>query len=213
MSDPIIQLGKFKFRSTSSNVEVFFQDEMKEEGLEELEEENHSKAELEAEYQRGIDKAQSELLPQIEELQNQNTALQVDYEERIAKLTGLFQDSVNQLEGDFVGELCNMSMKLAELIIRRECVKKEQLLSLINDSFKEIFTEAEITLKLNSEDLVFISENMTSSRVTCIDEPSLKPGEAQIKYKEGFIDLSLESRIQVLKDHFDSVKTGDGLVE
>ena len=80
-------------------------------------------------------------------------------------------------------------------------------------SLKDLFSDAEITIMLNAEDLEYISKNFTSSKITCTEGLDLKPGDATIQHKQGFIDLTLESRVQVLKDHFESVKTGDGLGE
>ena len=99
------------------------------------------------------------------------------------------------------------------MIIRRECMNKEQLLELIKNSLKDVFTDSNITLKLNSADMSFISENITSSKISCEEDMNVNPGEAILSYNQGFVDLTLNSRLQVLKDHFESVKTGEGLEE
>ncbi|MCH2205836.1 MAG: hypothetical protein MK132_08195 [Lentisphaerales bacterium] len=214
MSDAGFQLGKFKFRSTSSNVEVFFQDEISQNEDSPVEEEaNHSQEEIDAAYEQGVQETQASLQPQIEALQAENAQIKSQFDPRLNQLTESFQRSFNELEVQFINEVCNMSMKLAERIIRRECVKKEQLVDLIKSSIKDIFTDSNITLKLHAEDLSYVAERINSSKITCEECMNITPGGAIIDYKQGFIDLTLDSRLQVLKDHFDSVKEGGGVAE
>ena len=213
MSDSILKLGNFKFRSTSSNVEVFFQDEIKDEVCAEEVEDNHSQAEIDEAYKQGIEETKSSLQPQIDALQTENAQIKSEFEVKISELANSFQSCFDNLENEFVDEVCTMGLKLAEMIIRQECTKKEQLLDLIKGSLKDIFTDSNIILKLNSEDMSFISENITSSKLTCEEDANLSPGEALINYNKGFVDLTLDSRMQVLKDHFESVKMGDNLAE
>ena len=114
MSDAILKLGNFKFRSTSSSVEVFFQDEIKENTSVEEVEDTHSQAEIDAAYEQGIQETQASLQPQIDTLQAENLQLKQDFENKISDLTNTFQSCFDTLENQFVDEVCNMSIKLAK---------------------------------------------------------------------------------------------------
>ncbi|MCM8540651.1 MAG: gp58-like family protein, partial [Lentisphaeraceae bacterium] len=121
-SEPF-QLGKFKFRSTSSNVEIFFQDEVKEE--EEVSAFNTEQ--LEAEYKRGVDETTKVLQAKIDQLQKQVTEQQQGFQTQIDSLASGFQEHLKEMDKQVLDEVCSMRFTLAELILQNEVLDKEGL--------------------------------------------------------------------------------------
>ena len=206
-SSEAFQLGKFKFRSTSSNVEIFFQDEVKEE-----EEPGAFDAEqLQAEYQRGVEETTQKLQAQIEQLQQQVTQQQEEFQGNINSLTVSLQSHLKEMDKQVFEEVCSMSFTFAELILQKEVLDKDGLEKVIKDSLNEIHSESKITIKLSVEDFPHLEEKFTSSRTECISDPSLNNGEAKIDHQHGYLDLSIKSRLAELKEHFNNVRSsGDG---
>ncbi|MCM8536924.1 MAG: flagellar assembly protein FliH [Lentisphaeraceae bacterium] len=208
MSKPTIQIGKFKFKP-SDDMGFFFKDELEKKAEEEVdEEEAHSKAELEAEYERGKSEVEAVFQPQLAALQEENQRIEQEYQQRINSLTESMSVDLSQLQVEFSEAVCEMSMKLAEVMLRQQPLKKEKLLELIQDSLKGFYNDAEIKIKVNSQDHSFIASSFNSEMIQVVEDTSLNVGEATINHRQGFVDLTFESRFQVLKDHFDSVKSG-----
>ena len=201
-SEPF-QLGKFKFRSTSSNVEIFFQDEVKEE--EEVSAFNTEQ--LEAEYKRGVDETTKVLQAKIDQLQKQVTEQQQGFQTQIDSLASGFQEHLKEMDKQVLDEVCSMSFTLAELILQNEVLDKEGLEKIIKDSLNEIHSESKITVKLSLEDFPHLEEKFTSSRTECISDPTLNSGEAKIDHQHGYLDLSIKSRLAELREHFKNVRS------
>ena len=201
-SEPF-QLGKFKFRSTSSNVEIFFQDEVKEE--EEVSAFNTEQ--LEAEYKRGVDETTKVLQAKIDQLQKQVTEQQQGFQTQIDSLASGFQEHLKEMDKQVLDEVCSMSFTLAELILQNEVLDKEGLEKIIKDSLNEIHSESKITVKLSIEDFPHLEEKFTSSRTECISDPTLNSGEAKIDHQHGYLDLSIKSRLAELREHFKNVRS------
>ena len=202
-SSEAFQLGKFKFRSTSSNVDIFFQDEIKETE----EESDFSKEELEAEYQRGVDETTQALQPQIDQLQQQVNQQQDSFQTTINTLTSDLQSHLKEMEKQVFDEVCNMSFTLAELILQNEVIGKEKLTEIIKQSLEEIHSETKVTVKVSNDDLLHLQEKFTSSRTECISDPTLNAGEAKIEHQHGYLDLSLKNRLSELREHFKNVRS------
>lgn len=198
-----IHLGKFKFRSTSSNVDIFFQDEIKEES----EETEFNAEQLEAEYQRGVAETRQTLQPQVDQLKAQVAQQQEEYQNNIDTLTASLQTHIGEMEKELFDEVCNMSFTLAELILQKEVINKDDLAKVIKQSLNEIHSETKVTIKLSKDDFQSLEEKFTSSRTECISDPTLNPGEAKIDHQHGYLDLSLKSRISELKEHFNNVRS------
>ena len=201
-SEPF-QLGKFKFRSTSSNVEIFFQDEVKEE--EEVSAFNTEQ--LEAEYKRGVDETTKVLQAKIDQLQKQVAEQQQGFQTQIDSLASGFQEHLKEMDKQVLDEVCSMSFTLAELILQNEVLDKEGLEKIIKDSLNEIHSESKITVKLSIEDFPHLEEKFTSSRTECISDPTLNSGEAKIDHQHGYLDLSIKSRLAELREHFKNVRS------
>lgn len=201
-SSESFQLGKFKFRSTSSNVEIFFQDEVKEEEVGSFDSEQ-----LEAEYQRGVDETTQKLQTQIDQLQQQVAQQQESFQANIDSLTSSLQSHLKEMDKQVLDEVCSMSFTLAELILQKEVLDKDSLEKIIKDSLNEIHSESKITVKLSVEDFPHLEEKFTSSRTECISDPALNPGEAKIDHQHGYLDLSIKSRLAELKEHFKNVRS------
>lgn len=202
-SNDTIQLGRFKFRSTSSNVEIFFQDEVKEN----IDEQSVFDVEqLKAEYDRGAAETRAALQPQIDQLKTQNQQQQSAFLEKIDALTTSLQKHLEDMEQQLFNEVCSMSFTLAELLLQKEVSDKEDVEKLIKQALQEIHSETEITIKLSNEDFPHLQEKFTSSRTKCISDPGLNPGETKIEHQHGYLDLSLKNRLDELREHFKNVK-------
>ncbi|MCM8532432.1 MAG: hypothetical protein NE330_14810, partial [Lentisphaeraceae bacterium] len=127
MSNPVIQIGKFKFKP-SNDMGFFFKDEIEKQTEEEVEEEAHSKAELEAEYTRGKSEVEAVYQPQLAALQEENQRIEQEYQQRINTLTESMSADMSQLQVEFSEAVCEMSMKLAEVMLRQQPLEKEKLL-------------------------------------------------------------------------------------
>lgn len=203
ISSEAFQLGKFKFRSTSSNVDIFFQDEVRDEE----EQSDFSAEQLKEEYQRGVDETTQALQPQIDQLTQQASEQQQTFQGKINALSTSLQEHLKIMEKEVFEQVCNMSFTLAELILQKEVIDKEDLAELIKKSLSEIHSETKVTIKLSKDDFPLLGEKFTSSRTECISDPSINPGEAKIDHQHGFLDLTLKSRLAELKEHFNNVRT------
>jgi len=202
-SNETIQLGKFKFRSTSSNVEIFFQDEIKENGEEQS---TFDAEQLKAEYDKGVAETTAALQPQIDQLQAQVQHQQAAFDEKINTLTSGLQSHLQVMEQQVFDEVCNMSFRLAELILQKEVSDKEDTENIIKKALQEIHSETEVTIKLSMDDFPHLEEKFTSSRTKCISDPTLNTGEAKIEHQHGYLDLSLKNRLAELREHFKNVR-------
>ena len=202
-SNETIQLGKFKFRSTSSNVEIFFQDEIKEEGEEQS---SFDAEQLKAEYDRGVNETSQKLQPQIEQLQAQVHQQQAAFDEMINKLTSSLGSHLEVMEQQVFDEVCNMSFRLAELLLQKEVSDKEDTAQIIKNALQEIHSENQVTIKLSNDDFPHLEEQFTSSRTNCISDPTLNSGEAKIEHQHGYLDLTLKNRLAELREHFKNAK-------
>ena len=131
ISNETIQLGKFKFRSTSSNVDIFFQDEIKEETDEESQ---FDREQLEAEYQRGVEETKAALQPQIEQLNQQVQQQQVGFQQTLDTLSQSLQQHLQSMEQQVFDEVCSMSFTLAELILQKEIQSKKDIEKIVKPS-------------------------------------------------------------------------------
>lgn len=204
-SNDTIQLGKFRFRSTSSNVDIFFQDEVKEQ--EEVSQ--FDQEQMQAEYQRGIEETTAKLQPQIDKLTQQVQQQQQAFQGTVDTLTSSLQKHLEELEKQVFDEVCSMSFTLAELILQKEILDKEDVEKIIKQSLQEIHSETKVTIKLSNEDFPHLEEKFTSSRTECISDPTLNSGEAKIDHQHGYLDLTLKSRIEELREHFKNIRSAE----
>ena len=202
-NDSAFQLGNFKFKSVSSDVEVLFQDQIREA---EEEEELHTKQALEAEYSRGVEETRAVYEKKIQELEAKLTADQTEYNEKLTALKEGMSRSLEELEIQMFDEICDMSFRLTEMILKREILNKEDIESLIRKSLKEIDSRAKVTVRLNSEDFPGLSEKLSSTRIVCETDESLEKGECYIDHAQGYLDLRVESRLSELQDEFYNLK-------
>ncbi len=198
-----IQLGKFRFRSVSSNVEVFFQDEKKNVKEEVV---VYTADQLKAEYQRGVNETTAKLQPKITQLTQQTTQQQQAFNTKIDQLTKALEGHLQVLENQLFEEVCNMGFTLAELILQRDPVNKDDLEQLILNSLREIHSDSKITVKLNPDDFNQLKDKFSTSKTKCESDPTLKPGETKIDHQHGYLDLTLKSRLEVLLEQFKNIR-------
>jgi flagellar biosynthesis/type III secretory pathway protein FliH len=201
------QLGKFTFRSISSDVEVMFQDEIEDEIDEEV---AHTQEELEKAYQRGLEEARNELQPVIDKQQLDLTDLQQGYDSRLSELASSIEGYSESLEKQLFDEVCKMSFSLAEIILQKEVFQAADVEKLIRQSLSEIHSEKKVTVRLSNEDFEALHEKFNSPRLECMNDPELSNGEAVIEYEQGHLDLTLKRRLSELKDNFNNVRTTGG---
>lgn len=202
-SSESFQLGKFKFKSTSSDVEIFFQDELKEE----VEEKEYNTEQLDAEYKRGVDETTLVLQQKIDQLNAQVAQQQEGFENSINTLTTSLQNHLVEMEKEVFDEVCSMSFTLAELLLQKEVLNRDDIGKIIKNSLSEIHSETKVTIKLSKDDFAHLEEKFTSSRTECISDPTLNPGEAKIDHQHGYLDLTLKSRLAELREHFNNVRS------
>ena len=206
-SNDSIQLGRFKFRSTSSNVDIFFQDEVKENDDDDS---TFDVEQLKAEFDRGVAETTAALQPKIDQLQAQAQQQQSAFEEKLNSLTAGLQKHLGDMEQQVFDEVCSMSFALAELLLQKEVTDKEDLEKLIKQSLQEIHSETQVTIKLSHDDFPHLEEKFTSSRTKCISDPTLNSGETKIEHQHGYLDLTLKNRLDELREHFKNVRnSGD----
>ena len=204
MSNPVFKLGKFTFRSTSSDVNVFF--EGQDATLSEKEAELlHTENEIKDAYDRGFSAGQAPLNEEITKLQNELAAQQQQMQEERKTLTNACQQTLSAIESQMTQATTETSFKLAELIISNELEDKEVLLKMVTSLLADIQSGSETLIKLSPQDFEMIGNDLSSATLRCLPDTSLQPGDLQIEQPEGYWDANLKSRLEVLREEFDSV--------
>jgi len=203
MSDSVFNLGKFKFRSTSAEVDVFFHgEEPKEEQAPAL---IHSESDLEDSYQRGQEDAKGPLEEQIRDLQQQMNELQQAQAEREKVITEAFQGTLLELEKQMIDNCSDMSFVLAEMIINCKIAEKDVLSGMVRNILAEIQSGSETLVKLCPQDCEVLSPILPSSTIKCIADHSLNQGDLQIEQQDGYWDASIKNRLSGLREEFDKI--------
>ena len=205
MSDPVFKLGKFKFRSTSSDVNVFFegQDATLSDEQAAL---AHTEKELEEAYQRGFTEAQAPLNEEISRLQNELAAQQQQIQEELAAMGNAYQQVLNAIEQQMLDTTRETSFKLAEAIIGDQLKDKETMLDMTARLLRDIQSGTDTLVKLSPEDHGAIGEQLAGPTLRCLPDASLKPGDIQIEQPESFWDANLKSRLDVLREEFNAAE-------
>jgi flagellar biosynthesis/type III secretory pathway protein FliH len=201
------QLGKFKFRSVSSEVDVMFQDEIKEHIDED---EAHTKEELDKAYQRGLEEARLELQPVIDQQQQELLDVEQKHQTQFSELVVSIETYAEKLEKQLFDEVCKMSFTLAKTILQKEISQIDDVEKLIRQSLSEIHSEKKVTVRLSNDDFNLLQDKFSSPRLECMNDPALNNGEAIVEYEQGHLDLTLNSRISELGDAFENLRnTGE----
>ncbi|NQZ59959.1 MAG: hypothetical protein HRT88_21105, partial [Lentisphaeraceae bacterium] len=176
MSNPVFKLGKFTFRSTSSDVNVFF--EGQEGALSEKEAELiHTENEIKDAYDRGVAEGQAPLNEEGARLQNELAAQQLQMQEDREALANAFQQTLSAIESQMTQATTETSFKLAELIISKELENKEVLLKMITSLLADIQSGSETLIKLSPQDFEMIGNDLSSATLRCLPDVSLQSGD------------------------------------
>ena len=207
MSDSVFNLGKFRFRSVSSDVEVFFKgEEPLADGTPQL---AHTEDELEQAYQRGVEEGQQPLKEEIDSLQQQLVEANAQLAEQTVKITRSFSETLKNTEQQFIDSSSSMCFSLAELIIGRELKEKEVLKNMILDLLNNIQSSREITIKLSPQDCALMAPELEGRGINCHPDGQLSAGDMLVEQESGFWDATLKTRLDTLKEEFKNAAHAD----
>lgn len=204
MSDSIFQLGKFKFRSTSSDVNVFFEGQG--EGIDKDDIDlTHTENELKESYEKGFLDGQAPLNEEITQLKAELIQQQQIMQEEKQSLATSYQSVLSTIEEQMTQSTISTSFKLAELILLDELKNKDTLLNMMTELFKNIQTSGKALLKLSPNDYEKIGNELSSENIQCISDKSLQNGDLQVEQPDGHWDANLKCRLEVLREEFNSL--------
>jgi flagellar biosynthesis/type III secretory pathway protein FliH len=157
-----------------------------------------AQAKYKAAYQEGWNACEQQLSGQLETLNGQINALSSEIPKAVS---AYFQE----LESQVKVEIGDLAFRIAHMILKDEIAHEDRMRSLINEALSSVSELKDVKLRLNPEMAEAIAENSGGGLpigVEPVPDPGLACGEAVIESSQGFIDATLQGRLESLKEKF-----------
>jgi len=170
-----------------------------------VDKEKHDKA-----YKEGWDVRHEQAEQEKNELNQQIGVLEQKIEELNEILESVSKEIPNalstylqELEDQIKAEICDVSFKIAEVLLNREITIDSNVTGVINDSLSKITKFKDVKIFLSHEDFMHLRKTRDeelSPEIEIVSEPSLEKGDVKIECEQEIIDARLSTRMQTLSD-------------
>lgn len=125
--------------------------------------------------------------------------------QRLEALLQAFEQPLGGMDSQMVGELSQLAVKIAELILHSEIEMNPALVErLAEEALKSVDQSESASVRMHPEDLAFLKSFGLLGRwqkVSFSSDPELSRGSVMIRVNESRVDASVEARLrQVLHD-------------
>lgn len=161
-------------------------------------EEEENQALYNAAYQEGWNACEQQMTAQIDALNGQlNSAA--------SEIPAAISSYFKELEEQVKAEVGNLAFRIARMILKDEIGREDRMRSVIDNALSPITDFRDVKLHINPE----MAEKFANGTqdgipvgVEIVPDPALAAGEAILESSQGFIDATLEGRLEVLKEKF-----------
>ena len=131
--------------------------------------------------------------------------------QRLEKLWAALEASFNifkkQVETQIARQLIDMSVRLAEIILRRELPDKSMVKDVITEVLAPVSDLQGAKVRVNPGDLEILMNSRPEggrsdmiSRLEFVADDSLQPGDVLIESKNGYFDARISERLKLLQE-------------
>jgi flagellar assembly protein FliH len=161
------------------------------------------KRELEAQYKAGYDEGVNSVKEEFEQKFLEKAQINEEnfkqFSAAVTQLLSAYDSSLDQI-------ITDVSLSIAEKVIRHELEDKSDIIPLVKDSVKKVLGANEITLKVNPED---ISERLTEelnksfedgfAKIKIEKDERIEKGGCYIQTDIGSVDARLQTQLSELR--------------
>ncbi|QBG47375.1 hypothetical protein EGM51_08215 [Verrucomicrobia bacterium S94] len=159
--------------------------------------ERELRAELEAEFEQKLER----------ELEIRLSAERVRFDQALTQCISNFDQCIGTLRKEIGAQVVDLSMRMAEIIIRHELPDREMLHNLIVKTLEPVSDLQGALVRLSSSDWNLFGEQISKgdhlgvgSTVQFAEDPNLAAGDVIIESRNGIFDARLNERLKLLKE-------------
>ncbi|MBN2164450.1 MAG: hypothetical protein JXR25_04735 [Pontiellaceae bacterium] len=159
--------------------------------------EREVRAELESEYTARLER----------EVAARTAEERAWFEQSLRKYMAGFDECITSLRRDIQLNVVDLSLRLAEVIVRHELPDRDMLHNLIVKSLEPVSDLQGACVRISSHDWALFGAEISSgdhlgvgSTVQFAEDPNLSAGDVIIESRNGIFDARLEERIKLLKE-------------
>jgi flagellar biosynthesis/type III secretory pathway protein FliH len=120
------------------------------------------------------------------------------------RLEGFMRDAEDQIREQLIG----MSLRIAEIILKRELPDRQMIRSLIRETLEPVSDMQGAKIRLHPADAEMLLKTGTAQdgseglpdRLEIVADKDLQPGDALIESRNGYFDARLAERLSLLKE-------------
>ncbi len=161
--------------------------------------ENLHRAELESEYKRGYEEAQTETTNTLS-IEYDNELL--EQSDKFYMILKSFEEKIKEYETNYHKIVIDVSQRIAQKIIMREIDNKSTIDEILEENLRKIIGANEVIIKLNPAEMKIVEktskEKMSSSGISKIrfeSSDGIQKGGCLIETEIGNLDARIESQI------------------
>lgn len=122
-----------------------------------------------------------------------------------AELEKEFNSFIGNAERKIKEQLVDLSVRIAEVIIRRELPDKAMVCDVIRDTLEPMSDFQGAKVRLNQEDLKWLEDareeagmKNINDKIEVVADASLAPGDVLVETKNGYFDGRIEERLKLV---------------
>jgi len=124
-----------------------------------------------------------------------------------ASMESSFETLMKQIETQIARQLIDLSVKLAEMIVRRELPDRTMVKEIISEVLAPVSDLQGAKIRVSSEDMDILMQARQQSgrqdlmaRLEIVTDDSLLPGDVVIESKNGYFDARISERLKLLQE-------------
>lgn len=169
-------------------------------------EEDYFQAQIDKSFEKGFEDGKNEALNSLQEEFSQKISQNFDLVNNIASK---LDQKIIAYENEFGQLLLELSVAIAEKIVRREIENKSPIVEVLKDSIKKIQGANDLCIKLNPEDYRLIEQTKDVinielfSKIKFEESENIENGGCFIQTEIGDIDARISVQLSELKKELD----------
>ena len=129
------------------------------------------------------------------------------FDQALSQCSAGFDGCVARLRKEIQANLVDLSIRLAEVIVRHELPDREMLRDVIVKTLEPVSDLQGATVRVSSHDWQLFGDQMDGGEqfgaggtVRFAEDPNLLPGDVIVESRNGIFDARLEERLKLLKE-------------
>jgi len=197
MSSITINSNVLGFIPALSNTDEYSQSEYGAHSVDTAALKQELRAELEPEYQQKLER---EVAVRVAEERSR-------FDRAVSQYNASFDALIASLRKEIQSSVVNLSVRLAEVIVRHELPDREMLHNLIVKTLEPVSDLHGAQVRISSNDWNLFGEQIAAgdhlgvgSTVQFLEDPNLAAGDVIVESRNGIFDARLEERLKLLKE-------------